>query len=594
MTGIDDLDGLLAETSDAPPSDVLDRVLDRIVAALPDGPGRHDRIGELVDESRAAWQWLLGGRRRGRILLLSGGWSASALALARVWEHVTVLDPSSAACGFLERRAAEAGFGNLEAVADACTDRLPCGDTTFDALCWSATPSGRVPCAPAASPHELAPLLREAARVLAPGGELYLGLPNRWRRSRLLQKSPDPLYTLDNVVRAVRAAGLRLHSLHAHENDDAQERFFVDLSDRVAIRAFQDQHPGRGRHLPLWFYRRMTPQYAVVAGPQPAGTPWLTGALRHVRRLLDADGHGWTASPPAVNRKGKLVSILSRAKRAAWVVKIPLRPEIREDMERAGRVLDDLSARLPGDDLLAGLLPRDLRRIDYEGMPLYVESACAGRPWAAYRKRPPRVRDTDLPEVLARLLELDAAPSTPPGVPAEKAALLSDLLARHAPGLTGVLDTVATRLDDAGSGRPAMLRKGDLTLSNVFLDGARVSGLIDWDETESSRLPLSAYADLVFSWLWQFGGVRRADGLALCAGGALDDMPRALDVRETLARLGGDAEAFATAALASWLDHAYHELKHPVFGHQPDRLRGLLIEPCRALARLWGQPVASA
>jgi len=590
MTGTDDLDGRLAGSPDAPPP----AVLDRIIAAVPDGPGRHDRIAELVDESCAAWQWLLDGGRRGRILLVSGGAGACALALARVWEHVTVLDPSAAACGFLERRAAAAGFGNLDAVADACDDRLPCDDAAFDALCWSATPGDRVPCAPVATPHELSPLLREAARVLKPDGELYLGLPNRWRRSRLLRKSPAPLYTLGNVERAVRAAGLRLHSLHAHEDDDPQERFLVDLCDRAAIRAFRDRHPGRGRHLPLWLYRRMTPRYAVVAGPGPAGTPWLTGALRHVRRLLDADGDGWSAPPPAINRKGKLVSVLSRAKRAAWVVKIPLRPEIRDDMERAGRVLEDLSARLAGDDVLSGLLPRDLRRIDYEGMPLYVESACPGRPWAARRERPTRVRDTDLPEVLARLLELEAGPSTPPGVPADKAALLSGLLARHAPELSGVMDAVVARLDAAGSGRPAMLRKGDVTLSNIFLEGTRVSGLIDWDETETSRLPLSAYADLVFSWLWQFGGVRRADGLAMCVGGALDDMPRALDVRETLDRLDGDAEAFATAALASWLDHAYHELKHPVFAYRPDRLRGLLVEPCRALARLWGQPVAPA
>jgi len=127
-----------------------------------------------------------------------------------------------------------------------------------------------------------------------------------------------------------------------------------------------------------------------------------------------------------------------------------------------------------------------------------------------------------------------------------------------------------------------------MTLSNVFLVGGHVSGLIDWDETETSRLPLATYADLLFSWLWQREGMRRADGLAMLAGGAFDDMPRALAVRETLSRLDCDADDLAAGAVASWLDHAYHELMHPVFRYQPDRLRGLLVEPCRALARLWG------
>ncbi|MBU1074070.1 methyltransferase domain-containing protein, partial [bacterium] len=502
MRGIENLDSLLDETENAP----LSVVLDHLVAAIPAGPDQRSRVAELVDESRAAWQWLLGGRRRGHILHLSGGWNAGAMALARVWEKVTVLEASATSLRVLERRIAEEGFRNVEMITGDCDGRLPCADAVFDAVCWTAAPGRRVPCSAPDGAFALGPLLREAARVLKPDGELLLGLPNRWRRSSLLRKGEPPLYTLHNVERTLRRAGFNVHSVHAHESEYEQERFFVDLADVSAIRAFQEQHPGRGRHLPACFYRRLAPQYAVVAGTGPAEPPWLRDALQSVRRHLGIQDRAWTVSPPAVQRKGKLVSVLSRDKRPAWIVKIPLRPETRAGIENARRVLSGLSAHLAADDILTDLLPGNLTRLDFEGMPLYVESVCRGKSWAGHRKRLPHVQDTDLQEVLVRLLQLDADDLGLPdasGALSRKLVHLSGLLALHAPELIDVMAAVGEKLDAAGRGRPWKLRKGDMTLSNIFLDGGRISGLIDWDESEASRLPLAAYADLLFSWLWQ-------------------------------------------------------------------------------------------
>jgi SAM-dependent methyltransferase len=590
MAGIDDLDALLDETEGAP----LSLLLDRLAAALPDGPRRSGLVAELVDESRAAWQWLLGCRRRGRILHLSGGWNAGAMALARVWERVAVLEDSPRSLRVLERRVVDGGLDNVELIPGGRGGRLPCEDDAFDAVCWTAAPGRRVPCAPPGRDHDLAPLLHEAARVLKPDGELLLGLPNRWRRGRLPRGGEPPTYVLRDVERALRAAGLDVHSVYAHENEDDQERFFVDLADRAAIRAFQGRDPGCGRHLPAWIYRRLVPQYAVVAGPGLAASPWLREALRAVRGHLGLRGDAWTASSPAVQRKGKLVSVLSRDGRPAWIVKIPLRPQLRAGIENARRVLTRLSAGLSPGDPLAGLLPGDFARLEFEGLPLYVESACAGEPWAR-RRRPARLDDTDLPDVLARLLDLDAAGLDLPDDGRERKLVhLSGLLALHAPELVPVMAAVGEKLAAAERGRPRKLRKGDMTLSNVLLRGGRVSGLIDWDESEASRLPVAAYADLIFSWLWQREGLRRAESLARLLGGGIATLPPALGVRGILSRLGCDAADLATGAVVSWLDHAHHELVHPVYRYQPDRIRGLLLDPCRALARVWGQAVAPA
>ena len=170
MTGIENLQALLDETEGEP----LPVLLDRLAAALPDDVHKRARIAELVDESRTAWQWLLGGRRRGRILHLSGGWNASAVALARAWEQVTVLEASDASLRVLERRIAHEGFDNVELIPGEYHGRLPCADAVFDAVCWTAAPGRpgpsaaaprRCPSPPSSGPAERARGPHQGARV---------------------------------------------------------------------------------------------------------------------------------------------------------------------------------------------------------------------------------------------------------------------------------------------------------------------------------------------------------------------------------------------------------------------------------------------
>lgn len=425
-----------------------------------------------------------------------------------------------------------------------------------------------------------------------PDGQIYLELPNRWRRGKAPHQARPHLFSLGPTLRRLRAHGFREHTLFAHEPNFKEARFLVDLRDKTSVRDFQAQHPGRERLLPAWFYRRTAPAYAVTAGPEPAGRTWLDGALATVRAHLGTEGRGWRAAPPAVNRKGKLITVLWENSRPRWLVKVPLHPEALAGLETAHGVLSALEDALPVDHPLSSLLPRELARLEHGGVPLFVESMCPGRAWGGLR--PPRhgVTDTDFPEILAALIDLDpealGLPLSGAAIP-DKAVFLSGLLMRTAPELVGVMSEVGRRLEAAAAGRPLRLRKGDLTLNNVFLEGRRVSGLIDWDDTELCRLPLSACAVLIFSWLWQREGLRRADSLARLAVGDITGLPAELGVPETLARLGRSVDDLAVGALASWFDHAYQELKHPVFRFQPARVRGLLVEPLAGLDACWAQ-----
>ncbi len=575
----------LLDASDDIPLPVL---LDRLVAALPDTPATRKRITTLVDESRAAWQWLLGVRHDGHLLLLSNGLSATPLALTRVWTRVTVFGTSAEARRLLTRRTEDAGLDNIVILDGSDENRLPFADHAFDAVCWTAVAGQAVPCASPDAMYDLSPLITEAKRILAPNGQFCLQFPNRWHRGQFSKAVEPPRFRPGSVDLTLRGAGLSIHASFAHEYTDESERSFVDLDSRSAIETYRAGHPGRLRYLPNWLYRATPPEIIVMAGTGPTRAPWLSHALDAVREHLGLKGNDWHASTPVVNLKSKLTVILSQGTHPEWIVKIPLNSQCQAGVENSDRVMQSLSQSLTPDDMLAGLLPDDTARLEFEGKPLFVESICRGRPWAADGPDHPRVLDTDLLSVLTRLMETEDPLLADTMVePADKIEPLITLLDTHAPELSDVMRRVGERLTESARGRPARLRKGDMTLSNIFLVNRRVSGLIDWDETEVSPFPLAAYGDLLFSWLWQCEGMRRSESLAILVGGNLDRMPPSLAVPDTLARLGVNADELALAALVSWVDHAHHELKHPIFRYRRDRVKSLLIGPCRSLAELW-------
>jgi len=574
----------LLDASDDIPLPVL---LDRLVSTLPETPATREQITTLVDESRAAWQWLLDDRRDGHVLLLSNGLSASSLALARAWARVTVFGTSAEAHRLLKRRAEDAGLDNLVIVDGSGESRLPFADHAFDAVCWTAATGQTVPCASPDAVYDLSPLISEATRVLAPGGQICCEFSNRWHRGLFRETVAPPRYHPGVVARTLRETGLSIQATFAHECADESERCYVDLDSRSAIEAYKSGRPGRLRYLPGWLYRATPPEIVVVAGSGPARS-WLSRALDAVREHLGLVDDDWGMSTPAVNLKSKLTVVMSRGEHPEWIVKIPLNPQCRAGVENSDRVVRSLSKSLTPDDVLAGLLPDPVERLEFEGTPLFVESICRGRPWAAGDPGRPRVLDTDLPTVLTRLMETEAPLLADTMTnPNDKIEPLITLLETHAPELGRVMRRVGERLTTSARGRPARLRKGDMTLSNIFLAGREVSGLIDWDETEISPFPLAAYGDLLFSWLWQCEGMRRSDSLVILAGGDLDRLPPSLAVPDTLAELGVDTDELATAALASWVDHAHHELKHPIFRYRPDRVKSLLVGPCRSLVKLW-------
>ena len=420
-------------------------------------------------------------------------------------------------------------------------------------------------------------------QVLREDGILLLHAPNVRLRTPPFRNGAPGATTPHALHAALRAAGFGNVAFTAVEPATAGQIRYVDLDDPAAVdRTRRRLTPGPARWWPA-VYRATVP--AVIVRSADAASP-LAAAVDRVGAVLDIDPHdrelvGWTS-----NLKGKLVARLVSGGRS-WILKTPLHPDAAASLRAGAAVLDLLRSRITPEHPAATYLPAEHYVVDTPAGPCFVESLCRGAPWADSSPAPSPLA-VGLPEVLKTVDAIDVVGLGLERIGPSRVEILAELvrlLEVAAPELVPVLQRVAHRLVDLVEGGPH-LRKGDFTLSNVFLDGNRITGLIDWDETGTTRHRLAPLADLVFSWAWRIGKLDRATVLAAMLGDRPELLPSGLQIRGVLERLEATPAELASGALVSWSDHAYHELQLPANRLRPQRVRSLLAEPCRIIGPL--------
>jgi hypothetical protein len=141
----------------------------------------------------------------------------------------------------------------------------------------------------------------------------------------------------------------------------------------------------------------------------------------------------------------------------------------------------DPAAAVDGLRLLAGhqlpVVPRLLGAGDVEGMAWTTETALPGR-------RPRRVTSALTAAVADFLEQLPRA--------GRSASSLGQDLTRIAsvvPSRTAMLDRLAAGVDRVLQTLPGMMRHGDLWAGNLLVEGARLTGVIDWDAWHPCAVP---------------------------------------------------------------------------------------------------------
>lgn len=209
------------------------------------------RYRHAVDEYRAQWRCLLPRQPAARVLDFRCGWGPITVSLAEDYGLVVAADTGLDLARFTSLRAAAAGHRNVQAV---CLDPrlpLPFAAGFFDGIVLQSALEWGAP----------AHLLRELARVLAPGGWLFANVPNQLNAAQLLQTAqawlkppgavspavPAPAAgaqpqwrTLRGYRQELAQAGLRGGEAYAVLPSVAEPFYLVPVGARGALRFFLD------------------------------------------------------------------------------------------------------------------------------------------------------------------------------------------------------------------------------------------------------------------------------------------------------------------------------------------------------------------
>lgn len=149
------------------------------------------RASEMIlNLDRANWHLLTGLPQDSRVLDLGAGMGANSHALALTYREVVAVEPVAERVAFMACRFRQEGLENVHILRTSLWD-LPFASERFDLIVmngvleWVA--QGR-----SGNPRELQrAALRKAAKLLRPGGVLYVGIENRFSAGHFVGY-PDP------------------------------------------------------------------------------------------------------------------------------------------------------------------------------------------------------------------------------------------------------------------------------------------------------------------------------------------------------------------------------------------------------------------
>jgi aminoglycoside phosphotransferase (APT) family kinase protein/SAM-dependent methyltransferase len=460
------------------------------------GSRRHQLLRVLFFD-QAGWRFLLPPGVLGRVVVLATPFDNTAAALAADGARVSVAGFNRDMLDVVGARLAESGRSDIEAILlDPGSPRLPGGDGACDAVV--AFDADAVLAVVGVSPSARQPLfdalLREAHRVLRPGGALFVGLHSTVR-SRLVGPHPagaprGASLRLRRVRSAAAAAGFITRDHPLIVSAGLIEEVIIDRYYSV-----KNSSSPRERLKELLLSGRwgriFATGVAVVGQRPPVEAPMLEDALAAAEQDAEPPKHGRRVRRYQILSGKVILSIGTGPGRFGdRIAVLPLSSATVERRRREARMTQRLRA---AGLAISALVPAQ-----------HPEGMLAGRPVFVLDEIPGISFDTNVgsldsltrraSEVLLRFHQ----DTTSAGLIDDVAfrALVAEPLRRSASqvGAHDATAQIARTLRERLMGRrlPTVWTHGDYKIENVLFDPSThdVRGIIDWDLSESPGLPL--------------------------------------------------------------------------------------------------------
>ena len=135
----------------------------------------------ILNLERANWHWLLNLPADSRVLDLGAGMGTNSHALSMRFREVIALEPVAERIEFMQQRFGQEGISNVQIVRSSLWI-LPFPEHSFDLVAMNGVLEWVAEGRTTEDPGDVQKTaLRNALRLLKPGGYLYLGIENRLR-----------------------------------------------------------------------------------------------------------------------------------------------------------------------------------------------------------------------------------------------------------------------------------------------------------------------------------------------------------------------------------------------------------------------------
>jgi aminoglycoside phosphotransferase (APT) family kinase protein/SAM-dependent methyltransferase len=487
------------------------------VQAKASGGTWEDTLQDLTDSACAGWKFLVDLRRTSRVCFLGPSWGAAPLSLAQSCAHVAVFDGSTTRLELTRQQALGMHLDNLTFARVSDPLCLPLADQSVDLvvvpglLGWFETVGATRPI-PATCEADF---LKEIRRVLAPGGQIYLGTDNRYSVARLLRgaRSKPGMLTAPLLQSAAAEAGFadcRVLSPFPFRHKFHQ---ILDVGHTNGMNFCADPYRTRGRLLrplvKLWdrwnrdggVERRLYPYLPALSAVLTSDRPGGSFAERLLEKIGSEAGlqpSGYRLARYYVRPKGAVVLVGGDPATGGVIVRAPLNASAEESCARQHAAIEAFARDERLSAPLHALFPAPIAQGHLEEQPFFAENAVSGEVGRLYYSRPERRFDRAIQNAAEVLRQLRRATEEPVLIDeAEFNRHCGDWLTE----LRGVvstesheaLDLIERVLRNALEGvtLPLGWYHGDYDFANLLYgpDDA-VTGILDFEVFEPKGLPL--------------------------------------------------------------------------------------------------------